>query len=73
MGVQIPEGCFDAPGTVCILKSPRGKAILVDMPNIADNAWVPIAVIHDDSEVFDEGHEGTLIMYSDFAEKKGWL
>jgi hypothetical protein len=73
MGVQIPEGYFDAPGSVCLEKSRAGKAIKVDMPDVADGAWIPLSLIHDDSEVYDEGHEGTLIVAEWFAEKKGWM
>jgi len=35
--------------------------------------WIPRSVIHDDSEVFDEGHEGTLVVKLWFAEKQGWV
>lgn len=70
--VQVPEGCFDAPGTVCLRKSSSGKAILVDIPEVGE-VWVPLSLVHDDSEVYDEGHEGTLIVQEWFAEQEGWM
>jgi len=39
----------------------------------AEPAWVPNYAIHDDSEVWKQGTEGTLIVYYDFAERRGWL
>jgi len=33
--------------------------------------WVPKSVVHDDSEVFEEGHEGKLVVKEWFAEKEG--
>jgi hypothetical protein len=33
--------------------------------------WVPKSVVHDDSEVFEEGQEGRLVLHSWFAEKEG--
>lgn len=33
--------------------------------------WFPKSVIHDDSEVWEEGQQGTLIVKRWFAEKEG--
>ena len=46
------------------------KAILV----VVDGAeeWVPQSQIDEDSEVWQEGDEGTLIVSGWFAEKMGW-
>ena len=46
------------------------KAILV----VVDGAeeWVPQSQIDEDSEVWQEGDEGTLVVSGWFAHKKGW-
>lgn len=50
----------------------RAKAIKVRLSN-GDDKWLPKAVIHDDSEVFELGHKGKLIVFEWWAEKEGWL
>jgi hypothetical protein len=47
------------------------KALRVETPDHG-NVWVPKSVIHDDSEVYDEGHEGRLVVRAWWAEKQGW-
>ena len=37
-----------------------------------DEVWVPKSQIHDDSEVFEEGHEGGLAVKAWYGRKKGW-
>ena len=62
-----------------------GKALLVrvdvDDPvyemsgegNLEDGLlWVPQSQIHDDSEVWQEGDSGTLVVTRWIAEQKGW-
>lgn len=34
--------------------------------------WVPKSAVHDDSEVYKDGDEGTLIVKDWLAEKRGW-
>ena len=34
--------------------------------------WVPKSVIHDDSEVYEKGHEGKLCIQLWWCEKQGW-
>lgn len=34
--------------------------------------WLPKSAIHDDSEVFEAEHEGTLHVFEWFVEKNGW-
>jgi len=51
-----------------------GKALLVESPEFDDDGeWIPQSQIHDDSEVYKEGHTGTLVVTAWFARKKGWL
>ncbi len=49
------------------------KALLVEWEG--EEHWIPVSVIHDDSEVFDddEHSEGTLIIAAWFAEKEGLI
>lgn len=35
--------------------------------------WVPKSAIDDDSEVYDEGHEGELVVHEWWAEKQGLI
>jgi hypothetical protein len=35
--------------------------------------WIPKSQIHDDSEVYKEGTDGTLIVTAWFAEQRGWV
>ena len=44
-------------------------------PNFEDDfpeTWWPKSVIHDDSEVYDLGHEGRLVVKHWAAVKRGW-
>jgi hypothetical protein len=38
----------------------------------ARDFWVPLSVIHDDSEVYADGHTGKLVVHRWFAEKERW-
>lgn len=53
------------------------KAIQVVLSETGDVAWVPKSVIHTDSEVYEKPEDGkgdgTLIVYTWWAEKAGWL
>ncbi len=46
------------------------KALLVTS-DIEPDMWVPKSVIHDDSEVYGEGHTGDLIVQRWWAEANG--
>lgn len=50
-------------------KKDTGKAILVNIDG--DEYWIPQSVVDDDSEVYTEGNEGTLIIKEWFAVKEG--
>lgn len=50
-----------------------GKAILVEAEALDEPTWVPKSVIHDDSEIWEEGQEdGDLVVQDWWAEKEGW-
>lgn len=45
-------------------------AVLVDIPGIGEK-WIPKSQIDDDSEVWEEGNEGTLVITEWFALERG--
>ncbi len=45
------------------------KAILVEFEG--ERMWIPKSMVHDDSEVYAQGHTGTLIVSRWIAEQKG--
>lgn len=49
-----------------------GKALLC-VTKEQGEVWVPQSQIHDDSEVFDVGQEGTLVVTEWLATQKGWV
>lgn len=62
---------FEHPTQVVCIKA-TDKAILVREYGTDKQTWVPKSVIHDNSEVYDEGHEGSLVVFNWFAEENGW-
>lgn len=46
------------------------KALLV-LRETGDEVWIPKSVIHDDSEVYQEGDDGKLVVAEWFAEQEG--
>jgi hypothetical protein len=47
------------------------KALLVSIPELGDEIWIPRSVVHDDSEVFESGHEGELVIKEWWAREEG--
>jgi hypothetical protein len=48
-------------------------AILVEADEFDEPVWIPKSCIDDDSEVYEDGTEGTLIVKKWFAKKNGWI
>jgi hypothetical protein len=70
--MSIPDDVFDIPESTILRET--DKAILVRSSEFGDDeVWVPKSVIHEDSSVFAEGDEGTLLVKRWFAEKQKWL
>jgi hypothetical protein len=46
------------------------KALLVVIDN--EEHWIPKACVHEDSEVYVNGDEGSLAVVEWFARQKGW-
>lgn len=55
----------------CIAESKNGKSILCVIDG--EEKWVPKhdRVLHDDSEVYEKGHKGTLVLLKWWAKKEG--
>ena len=49
------------------------KSIWVSAPDFDEDVNIPKSQIDNDSEVFEKGHTGDLIVSEWFAEKRGWL
>ena len=47
------------------------KALLVNSEY--GELWIPKSQIHDDSEVYEDGDDGELVVNLWFAEKEGWV
>lgn len=62
------EAPVDIANCKCVKETDR--ALLIEHGGA--ERWVPKSVVHDDSEVFEEDHEGTLVLKSWFAEREGW-
>lgn len=52
------------------VKKDSGKALLCVF-DTGDEEWIPKSQIDDDSEVWEEGQEGTLVIPLWLAEEKG--
>jgi hypothetical protein len=51
----------------CIRETPKALLVVIE----DDEMWVPKSVVDDDSEVYAEGHEGTLVVHEWWAQKEG--
>ena len=51
------KGCSDSGALCCLIEG--------------EEVWIPKSQIHEDSEVYKEGTEGTLVITEWIAEKKG--
>ena len=55
----------------CEARRATAKALLVRIPDLGRDVWVPQSVIHDDSEVYEEGGTGELVLAEWWARKEG--
>lgn len=51
--------------------SDSGKALLCSGLVDGSDTWVPVSQLHDDSEVFEPNHEGTLVVSQWWATQAG--
>ncbi len=61
---------YSIEGARCV--SATEKAILVEGID-AKPVWIPQSQIDDDSEVYQVGDEGKLVVSDWWAEKQGWI
>jgi|WetSurMetagenome_2_1015567.scaffolds.fasta_scaffold04771_9 hypothetical protein len=57
-------------GEAEVIKSTR-LAILVSLEDLDEERWIPKSVIHDDSDIRDEGDSGELVVNRWWAEQEG--
>ncbi|HEX5766814.1 MAG TPA: hypothetical protein VFX94_01150 [Burkholderiales bacterium] len=50
-------------------RSSTGLALLIQLEG--ESRWIPISQLHDDSEVYQPGHEGNVIVLEWWADKEG--
>lgn len=62
------EECVSFKDVRCERES--DKAILVSIPDYEQPMWIPRSQIHEDSEVYGEGHTGTLVISEWIAKQK---
>ncbi len=55
----------------CTCTRETEKAILVEIPDLSEEIWIPKWAVHDDSEVYEMGGEGELVILERFARKEG--
>ena len=48
-------------------------ALLIDTPDFKEPEWIPKNQITEDSEVYEIGTEGTLIITEWLARERGWI
>lgn len=53
----------------CVAIKETDKALLVEIDG--DEQWIPKTAVHEDSEVYQEGDEGDLVLKGWFAQKIG--
>jgi len=54
----------------CVAKT--ASAILVEAPEFDKPEWIPQSQVDEDSEVYGQGHTGTLVVSDWLAEQRGW-
>ena len=70
------ESGFEVGQAKCIHTTPFAiKCVLLegtDFMKTGQEFWVPESQIHDDSEVYEKGDEGLLVVTHYIAKKEGW-
>ena len=54
----------------CIRETDKAIGVKIKGKPPGSIVWIPKSVVHDDSEVYGNGHEGKLIVQRWFAEKE---
>ena len=63
--------CIHDTGSACLIIIPEliGQEKKAEFKDTA-KFWIPQRAIHEDSEVYEDGHKGTLVVHDWFAEKE---
>lgn len=76
-GIRDEDNSEDEPHEIedCEAVASTEKALKVrgTHPNDDGSEWIPLSQIHDDSEVYEDGHKGKLVVTAWFARKMGWI
>ena len=62
----MPRRTVSIEDVECVKETAQAICCVID----GEEKWIPKSVIGDDSEVFEEGDEGTLVIHEWFAEKE---
>lgn len=55
------------------MKATTGALLVEFEDEDQDDVWIPRSQIHDDSEVYEQGHTGDVVVTTWWAEKEGLL
>jgi hypothetical protein len=69
--VSDPEDPSGISLGMCQCTGATQRAIFVRMPGERSDRCIPLSVVHDDSEVYESGHAGNLVVAAWWAEKEG--
>lgn len=58
---------------VCVHTTQEAIKVTPVHPHKPIPFWVPQDCVHDDSDVYDKGHEGRLVVKKYWADKQGWV
>ena len=58
---------------ICVHSTPGAIKVTPIHPHRPIPFFVPHECVHDDSEVFETGHEGKLVVKTYWAKTKGWI
>jgi len=57
----------------CEVVNETELAICVDIPEFDEEIWIPKSVVDDDSEVWEGGQKGRLVVQEWFAKKESMI
>jgi hypothetical protein len=61
---------FGVDDVLCVKET--DDALLVDSSFFGERVWIPKKGVHEDSDVQEEGDEGTLLVEGWLAKDRGW-
>jgi len=64
-------GTYTVEDAVCVAET--DLAICVEAPDFEEGTWIPQSQIHEDSEIWEKGQEGDLVVTEWLAQQEGWI